>query len=292
MDAYQVVTRVITDIITERGDDPGELTPDRPLYAFDETVTDALDLDSVDALDLIAAVEAELDIEITDDVDFDGMRTIGDLAAMVHRRARAATMSDPAELAAHRTVAAIERLAEQGLHTSAQVFIRGGGRTRAFTVGVTARGHEPGADTRYMWSCASKPLVAAAIARQVDAGVVDLDAPVTTYVDGLDPAAFAPVTLRALLTHQVLLEDVDEPAPVLPTADVLRLLGRRTPIVEEGRARYSVWANWFLLGQVLEAVCGEAVDTHVERTVAAPLGLDSVRLSLRAGEASADAAPL
>ena len=47
----------------------------------------------------------------------------------------------------------------------------------------------------------SKALTATALARLVDAGLIDLDAPISTYVDNLPNSDWAPITPRQLASH-------------------------------------------------------------------------------------------
>lgn len=55
--------------------------------------------------------------------------------------------------------------------------------------------------SRYRTGSVAKPITAVAMMRLVDAGLLDLDAPLSTYVDGL-PAKVQPLTARLLASHR------------------------------------------------------------------------------------------
>lgn len=55
--------------------------------------------------------------------------------------------------------------------------------------------------SRYRTGSVAKPITAVAMMRLVDAGLLDLDAPLSTYVDGL-PAPLQPLTAKLLASHR------------------------------------------------------------------------------------------
>lgn len=84
--ALEVVRDAITEILTDRDQEVGELHQERALFAYAENVTDSLQLDSLDALDLIAIVEDRLGIDIPDDLNFEAIHTVGHLVALIAAR--------------------------------------------------------------------------------------------------------------------------------------------------------------------------------------------------------------
>lgn len=82
-EAFELVTSTIREILEDRGVECGELHDSTPLYPYDEVTTTPLDLDSMDALDVIAVLEEHFGVELPAELDFDSIRTIGDVARTV-----------------------------------------------------------------------------------------------------------------------------------------------------------------------------------------------------------------
>lgn len=61
-----------------------EITLETPLFAYDESVTDSLDLDSLDALEVISILERQLDVELDDEVLEEGdLKLVGDVVELL-----------------------------------------------------------------------------------------------------------------------------------------------------------------------------------------------------------------
>jgi CubicO group peptidase (beta-lactamase class C family) len=130
----------------------------------------------------------------------------------------------------------------------------------------------------------SKQFTATAIALLAEAGRVDLDAPLATYVSDL-PEWSKQVTLRQLIHHQSGLDDYNslllqsgvaftDPAD---DADALRVLNEATELRFEPGTQWEYSnSNYFLLGQVVLNVTGEDLGTFLAREVFGPLGLRAV----------------
>ncbi|HEY5424105.1 MAG TPA: serine hydrolase domain-containing protein [Ilumatobacteraceae bacterium] len=131
----------------------------------------------------------------------------------------------------------------------------------------------------------SKQFTATAILLLAERGAVDLDAPLSTYLPDLPAWASRP-TLAQLMHHQsgipdyifLLLDRGFTETGTSPTiADAFDVLG---DVVDLRFAPGTSWeysnSNYFLLGQVVQAVTGEDLPTFLTAEVFAPLGLDMV----------------
>ena len=158
-----------------------------------------------------------------------------------------------------------ERLALPGLAVG---LIGPGGWRRELAVGVadvaSGRPMEPGALLPI--ASISKAMTAVALLREREAGRIDLDAPVHTYLPWLPlPTPFGPITVAHLLAHTSGIVSGMDGSPS-PAAEALAL-GATAPGWPPGeRAHYSN-VGYAVLGLVLERVAGcsyaEAIQRHV-----------------------------
>lgn len=125
----------------------------------------------------------------------------------------------------------------------------------------------------------SKLITWTAAMQMVEAGKLDLDRDINTYLDfKIPPFQGKPVTLRQLMTHTAGFEEAAKDLLVYDTKELLPLeayLKRWTPkrIFAPGTTpAYSNWATT-LTGYLVQRVSGEDFDTYVERHVFAPLGM-------------------
>jgi len=123
-----------------------------------------------------------------------------------------------------------------------------------------------------------------ALMQLVDAGKVDLDAPVDRYLDFPIPATRAhPILVKHLLDHSAGFEDnediaVDGPSKFQELGTWLRthLPARvREPGAEISYSNYGAT----LAGYIVQRVCGEAFSSYVDRHVLRPLGMSSSTFS-------------
>jgi CubicO group peptidase (beta-lactamase class C family) len=143
-------------------------------------------------------------------------------------------------------------------------------------------------DTVYQWASVTKTLTAAAIMQLREQGLIDLDAPVSDYLDYF-PAEF-PITVRHLLTHS---SGLPEPADFLLLH--LRLKGQPSPdfdamdreyykgvsnlMLEPGSQSAYVNLDYVTLGQVIAAVSGQPYDEYVQEHILNPLGMTNTDFS-------------
>ncbi|HWF78073.1 MAG TPA: serine hydrolase domain-containing protein [Caulobacteraceae bacterium] len=148
-------------------------------------------------------------------------------------------------------------------------------------------------DTVFWIASCTKALTTAAVLQLVEAGRVELDAPVSRWLPGLaapkvltgfDAAgapqlveAKTPITVRHLLAHTSGLgyEFCSEPLTryVETVGPYPRGEGPDAPLLFEPGSgwSYGIGTDW--AGKLIEAVAGERLDHHLERRLFAPLGM-------------------
>jgi CubicO group peptidase (beta-lactamase class C family) len=137
-------------------------------------------------------------------------------------------------------------------------------------------------DTVYHWASVTKTVTAAAIMQLHEQGLIDLDVPVSNYLDYF-PAKY-PITVRHMLTHS---SGLPEPADFL--MEHLRLKGQPLPdfdsvdkefyesvpnlMFEPGSQSAYVNPDYVTLGQVIAAVSGQSYVEYVQEHILNPLGM-------------------
>ena len=134
--------------------------------------------------------------------------------------------------------------------------------------------------TRFRVGSMDKMFTAVAVIQLIQAGKLDLKAPLGTYLKDYPNAEFArKVTLHHLLSHtggagDIFGPEYDANRETLRTpADYVRLYGARAPEFEPG-SKYE-YANYgfMLLGRVVEVVSGQSYYDYVQDHVFAPAGM-------------------
>ena len=134
--------------------------------------------------------------------------------------------------------------------------------------------------TQFRVGSMNKMLTAVAVLQLVQAGQVQLNATLGTYLPDYPNAELASkVTIHHLLTHTGGTGDIFGPEfmanrlALRETDDYLQLYGTRNPLFEPG----SVWAysnyGFMLLGAVVERVSGMRYDDYLAAHVLAPAGM-------------------
>lgn len=170
------------------------------------------------------------------------------------------------------------------------VYERGYGRARP-------GGEPPSSQTPFVLGSTTKSITALAVMQLVEAGKVDLDAPVQRYLAWFrvaDPDVSASITVRHLLNQTSGL-------PMLPGMTLLANLDqdaraaerqvRDLATLELSRAPGAGWEysnlNYMLLGLIIEAASGESYPDYIQHHIFDPLGMGHSFTSLaRAKEAS------
>ena len=124
----------------------------------------------------------------------------------------------------------------------------------------------------------TKGMTAICALRLVDAGLLDLDAPVARYWPEFAAAGKAELPVRQLLTHQAGLAAVREPLPPgthLEWDAMTAALAATEPWWTPGSAHgYHALTFGWLVGEVVRRITGRSLGTYFREEVAEPLGLD------------------
>ena len=156
--------------------------------------------------------------------------------------------------------------------------------------GVGSNGHgEVTADTPFVIGSATKSFTALAVMQLVDAGRVDLDAPVRDYVPELELAEGQPIddiTVRDLLQQTSGLDDLAG-GPLLasaadgtPSEAVAELKDTELASPPGETWRYAN-VNYVLAGLVVEGASGMSYGDYVQREIFTPLGMSHSSASTR-----------
>ena len=147
-------------------------------------------------------------------------------------------------------------------------------------VDVTTGVHATPAHMFHMASV-SKPVVAVAVMQLVEAGKVDLDAPITTYLPGftLDDDRLPGVTVRRLLAHTSGMPDVQNFQWRSPENDAGALdrwvmaQGGKKLLFTPGEDREYSNLGFEILGAMVARVSGESFEAYVKGHIFTPLGM-------------------
>ena len=133
-------------------------------------------------------------------------------------------------------------------------------------------------DTLALVFSTTKGMTATCAHRLIQAGALDVEAPVADYWPEFAAAGKDDVTVAHLLSHQAGLAWVDddmELAEVLAWEPVIEALADQEPHWEPGSAHgYHATTYGWLVGEVVRRVADERVGAYFAREVAEPLGLD------------------
>lgn len=149
------------------------------------------------------------------------------------------------------------------------------------TWGHDGHGEPVTASTPFLWGSVSKPVTATAVMTLVEAGHLDLDAPVRRYLPWFrlaDDAAAGRITVRHLLEHTSGIpggtgvtdrfEAVDDPYR-RGVADLAGVAPRSEP----GHRHAYTSANYLVLGASVESVTGQRFDEYLRGAVLEPCGM-------------------
>lgn len=172
-----------------------------------------------------------------------------------------------------------EQLDESGVSGGAVALVSEG-RVDARGVGIAGGDREATADTPFVIGSASKSFTALAVMQLVDAGRVDLEAPVRDYVPEFELADqhVDDITVRHLLQQTSGLDDLAG-GPLLasaadgtPLAAVAELRDARLASLPGEDWLYAN-ANYVLAGLVVERASGLSYGDYVQREIFTPLGM-------------------
>lgn len=135
--------------------------------------------------------------------------------------------------------------------------------------------------TPWLMGSVTKSFTALAARQLAQAGKLDLDAAVQTYLPEFrlaDPQAAASITVRNLLNHTSGISNVEGDQPYMHSPQstyeqVLSNLAHYQPAEPPGAKYEYSNLNYVLLGQVIASVSGQTYVDYVERNILAPLNM-------------------
>jgi CubicO group peptidase (beta-lactamase class C family) len=123
-----------------------------------------------------------------------------------------------------------------------------------------------------------KAVTAVCALRLVEAGVLDLNAPIARYWQEFAQAGKAEIPVRYLLTHQAGLPAVAHPLPSgawRRWAVITEALAAQAPWWVPGTGHgYHVNTQGFLIGEVVRRVTGKTLGAYLRQSLAGPAGVD------------------
>jgi D-alanyl-D-alanine carboxypeptidase len=137
-------------------------------------------------------------------------------------------------------------------------------------------------ETRFRIASMYKMFTAVAVLQLVEAGKLELDGTVATYLpDYPNRELAAQVTIRQLLTHSAGTGDIFTPEysarreQVREHRDYIELFGQRATQFTPGSATGYSNYGYVLLGAIIEQVSGRSYHDYVQAEVFAPAGMDA-----------------
>jgi CubicO group peptidase (beta-lactamase class C family) len=163
---------------------------------------------------------------------------------------------------------------------------RNGKEVFARTAGLADREADRKLERNAIWRLASvtKPIVATAALKMMEAGLLRLDDPVEKYLPYFTPASpdgvVRPITLRQLLSHSSGLSYETTPKDVAPgmsgpyisLEENLRRLAK-APLLFAPGTGWAYGTSIDVVGGVLAAINGSSLEAAVKKYVAEPLGM-------------------
>jgi len=140
--------------------------------------------------------------------------------------------------------------------------------------------------------CVGKTTVATALMQLVEAGKIDLDAPVTDYLPDFKLAdeRYRDITVRHLITHRSGLPEIEDfyPLPVEEDDGVLERYVRSLDNMELLFAPGEEWAysgtGFVVVADIIQKVSGQTFEDYLQQHVLDPLGMEDSLLIVRAAD--------
>jgi CubicO group peptidase (beta-lactamase class C family) len=178
--------------------------------------------------------------------------------------------------------AAIQRRVDAGEFSGAVLVTRDGKPVFREAFGLSARGPDVKAspETVYYIGSLTKQFTAAAVLQLVDAGRIDVDAPVSKYY-AKAPAAWSRITIRNLLSHRSgipnytnFLRMTSPEVTIDRTPEQLIEITRDMPLEFEPGTKYAYSnSNYILLGYIIEKASGQSYADYLGSHIFKPLGM-------------------
>jgi len=167
-----------------------------------------------------------------------------------------------------------------------------GNRALARGYGEARAGDPVTPQTRFMIGSLSKSFTAAAVLQQAEAGHLDLDVPVRSYLSEFavaDPKASERITVRHLLNQTSGLSDAGYPEMRLPRTDTIHgrvvALTSARPEAEPGERFHYFNANYAVLALLVERASGLPFDRYLMERLFRPLGMSRTFAAVTMDEA-------
>jgi CubicO group peptidase (beta-lactamase class C family) len=157
-----------------------------------------------------------------------------------------------------------------------------GGVVHQGTFGQDGDGRAVTAATPFLWGSVAKPVTASLVVKLADAGVLALDAPVTTYLPGFSMAdeEARTITVRHLLNQTSGIANrmdlTDHYEEDRHHGDVVEELSGTHLAADVGEEHVYSSVNYMLLGAVVEAATGRGFARALRDRLLEPAGMDSV----------------
>jgi CubicO group peptidase (beta-lactamase class C family) len=135
-----------------------------------------------------------------------------------------------------------------------------------------------GSDTLQLVFSTTKGATAVCANLLAQRGLLDMDAPVSTYWPEFAQAGKGSMPVRFMLCHQAGVPAIDRrlsPDELQAWTPVAEALAEQTPFWEPGTAHgYHALSYGYLVGEVVRRITGRSLGTYFAEEVAAPLGLE------------------
>lgn len=142
--------------------------------------------------------------------------------------------------------------------------------------------------TPFLLDSLTKSFTALAVMQLVEAGKLDLDAPVQRYLPWFrlaDPAASAQITARQLL---YMTSGLPAASPSITTTETIEQFVRSLSTVAPDRSVGSSFeyapGGYIILGLLVQTISGQAFGTYLQRCILAPLQMEHSFVSLQAAQ--------
>lgn len=159
-------------------------------------------------------------------------------------------------------------------------------KTAAYGVSSVSAKTPATLDTRFILGSCTKPFTAVAVLQLMEAGKVDLDAPISRYLDGL-PGAWSAITVRELLNHTSGLPNyrrfvdyakLSDPKYNQAGSVVALLAGKPLDFAPEAKFEYSN-TNYHLLAQIVQKVSGQTYEEFLASRQFQAAGMTATHLA-------------
>lgn len=147
--------------------------------------------------------------------------------------------------------------------------------------GTAGNGRPVTPQTQFFIASVSKSFTALAVMQLVEAGLVDLDTPVQTYLPHFtlaDPALASRITIRHLLNQTSGLSELDYPDMQLPQPETIEervsSLRDARPAAPPGTEYHYFSPNYGVLARVVEVVSEQPFSEYLDAQIFSPLAME------------------